>query len=80
MICKMIKEIEKPLVFALTIKVIENDKSTNIKDDVRNVILMNVTFGIQCNKKANCIGQHFVAIPATSSGQLNVKCFLYMLI
>ena len=36
---------------------------------------MNVTFGIQFNKKANCIRQRFVAIPATSSGQMNVKLF-----
>ena len=36
---------------------------------------MNVTFGIQFNKKADCIRQRFVAIPTTSSVQLNVKCF-----
>ena len=37
---------------------------------------MNVTCGIQFNKKkANCIRQRFVAIPATSLGQLNVDFF-----
>ena len=34
------------------------------------LILMNVTFGIQFNIKANCRRQRFVAIPAASSGQL----------
>ena len=40
-----------------------------------NYILMNATFGIQFNKKAKYIRQHFVAILATSSGQLNVIFF-----
>ena len=43
------------------------------------IVLMNETFGIQFNKKANCIRQHFVAIPATS-GQLNVKFFFHYML